>query len=881
MREQGEQGPGGGWTRLYMALLRCMPRSFRERHAGEIERTLAEGADGARGARLGIGAVIDLLWGLLAEWGRAVGRFFLRDLGNDIRIGLRGLWRAPGFTALAVVALALGMGANASVFSLVNEIVLQPLPVHQPDRLVNIYLDQPGANSFTGFSWPEYLDYRDAGAGLDGIAALSGIGVRYGEPGTEVRVGAAMVTDNYFDVLGVEAGRGRLFTPQEVAAAETVAVVSEGFWRRRLGGAPAVGARVRLNDMVFTIVGVLPQGFSGTFIGFPAEVWIPVTLMERMRPGSDLEARSEQPLEMFGRLPAGGSVAAADAALDAVAAELEESYPVLYRERRVKLFGMTGIDESMYEGVVGFVGVLLALSGLVLVTACLNVGGMLLARGSYRAHEMSLRAALGAPRWRLVRQVLVEAVALFALGTAAAIAVALQLNGVLRRFIEALPVPIGFDLQLDAGVLGFTLAVGLAAAVSTALSPALRVSGCSPTAALASGTRLTGAGQGTRRVFLVVQVAMSLILLVCAGLFVRAAQRGSRIDTGFDVDALTTTRIGLPAERYDEATALAFFEQLAARLRASSEVSAVSFSALPPIDVARSVMTARVPGFVDDDGDDEGAVDVNAVGHGYFAGIGLPVIAGRAFEPADQGGQRRVAVVNRTAAERFWPRRPPLGRVLFLDGVGTEVIGVVEDSRTVIQDPAPTALVYVPAEQQPSRRMTMVTRSDADLGALNRLVRREVAGLDASLPPPTTEPLVEIIELSMLPQRLAGQFAAGLGALALALVVCGMYGIVSYNVGCRRRELGVRVALGARPGRMVALVMRGGLGPLVSGLAVGAAGIAALTPVLRRFLLDVSPFDPLAFGGAALLLTAIAAFASWLPARGAARIDPAVAFRNE
>lgn len=876
-----ERRATGGWQRVYALLLRCMPHSFRERHAAEIEQTLTEGGNGVRGARRGFGATIDLLWGLLAEWGRALYRFAVRDLGRDARIGLRGLRRAPGFTALAVAALALGMGANASVFSLVNEIVLRPLPVRQPDRLVNIYLDQPGANSFTGFSWPEYLDYRQAGVGVDSVAALSGIGLRYGEPGSEARVGAAMVSDNYFEVLGVEADRGRLFTAPEADAAAAVAVVSNGFWQRRLGGRPVVGTEVRFNDIVFTVVGVLPRGFTGTFIGFPTEVWIPATLMERMRPGSDLEARSEQPLEMFGRLPAGRTAAAADAALDAFAAELEESFPVLYRERRVKLYAMTGIDQSMYDGVVGFVGVLLALSGLVLVTACLNVGGMLLARGSHRAHEMSLRAAIGAPRSRLVRQVLVEAVALFSLGTAAAIVIALQLNGLLRSFIEALPVPIGFDLRLDGRVLAFTLAVGLSTALLTALSPALRVSGSSPAAALRAGSRQTGGAQGARRAFLVVQVAMSLILLVCAGLFVRAAQRGARIDTGFDVEGLTTTAIGLPTERYDAPGARQFFAQLARRVEASPQVSAASYSTLPPIDVARSVMTARVPGFVDDDGDDERAVDVNAVGRRYFSTIDLPLVAGRPFEAGDEEGMRRVAIVNRTAAEIFWSGRPAIGRSLIVDGIGMDVVGVVENSRTVIQDATPTPLVYIPAGQQPARRMTLVARSSDDLAALNRLVRAEVARLDASLPPPTSAPLVAIIELSMLPQRLAGRFAAGLGLLALGLVVCGVYGIVSYTVGWRRRELGIRIALGARPTGMVTLVMRGGLGLLLLGLATGAAGIAALTPLLRGFLLDVSPFDPIAFGGAALLLTGITAFASWLPARGAARVDPAIALRNE
>ena len=867
---------------MYRGALRCMPRSFRAQHAGEIERTLAEGGNGTGGARFGWGAALDLAGGLLAEWGRAVRRFSLTDVGRDARVAVRGLRGAPGFTLLAVTALALGVGANASVFSLVNEIVLQPLPVREPERLVNIYLDQPGANSFTGFSWPEYRDYRAAPGDLEGLAALSGIGLRFGEAGAETRVSAALVSDNYFEVLGVEAARGRLFTPQEVSSAASVAVVSHGFWQRRAGGRGGiVGATVRFNDEPFTVIGVAPAGFSGTFIGFPAEAWVPVTLMERLRPGVQLEDRAEQPLELLARLPAGGTVAAADASLDTVAAELENAHPVLYRERRVKVFPLTGIDQSMYDGVVGFVALLLALSGLVLLAACLNVGGMLLARGSYRAREMAVRAALGAPRWRLVRQVLVEAVTLFALGTAAAVLVAVPLNGALRRFIEAVAAPVAFELQLDLRVLAFTLVVGLATAVLTALSPALRASSAMPSGALRAGAGQSVTSHRLRSAFLVGQVALSLVLLVTAGLFVRAAQRGAQLDTGFDVEALSTAFVGLPGERYDEAAAVDLFERLAERLELSPLVEAASFSALPPIDVARNVMTARVPGFVDEDGDDGRVVDVNAVGAEYFAAIGLPLREGRAFERADQEGMQRVAVVNRTAAETFWPQRAVSGRTVLLDGAELQVIGVVEDSRTVIQDATPTPLVYLPAGQQPGRSMTVVLRSRAAPGELTRLVRTELAALDATLSPPQVAPLGDIIELSLLPQRLAGRFAGGLGGLALALSVCGVYGIVAYAVGCRRRELGIRVALGGEPSGLVALVMRSGMGLVGLGVALGVVGLAAVTPLLRGFLLDVSPFDPLALGGAAALMLAGAALASWLPARRAARIDPAIVLKGE
>ncbi len=867
---------------LYRGLLRLMPSSFRDRHTAEIELALDDESARNESLRFWLLAIADLLWGLLVAWAGSLRSAAFGELKQDLRLAARGLLRAPVFTLLAVGALALGMGANTSVFTLVNEVLLRPLPVFEPNRLVDIHVEQPGANSFTGFSYPEYVDYRDAGTELQGIAASSGTSMRLGDEDQNVRVVGRVVSANYFEVLGIDAVEGRVFGTEEIRTRAHVIVVSDGFWQRRAGGRPGfVGSTIRLNGIPLTVIGVLPTGFSGRFIGFPSEFWIPVGLAGAFSPGAVLTSRADQGLELFGRLAEGATLAAAEASLDAVAVELESSYPVTNRNRRVSLTLMTGIDSSLRSGVLGFAGLLLVLAGLVLVTACLNVSSLLLARGSYRTREMSVRAALGASRVRLVRQLVVETLVLFCLGTAAAIVVAIQANALLRRFIDSLPVPLGFELQLDTRVLAFATAVGLATALATAVSPSLRLSGALPVGALRAGAGQTSGTNALRGAFLVGQVALSLMLLVATGLFVRAARSGAGLDVGFDAEVVSVAVVRLPAGHFTEPAAVELFATLADRLAGSPLIERATFSQAAPIGVARAAMNVTIPGVLDANGEDVHSIDVNAVGDGYFATLGIPLLEGRVFEPGDQGSMAGVAVVNRAMVDRFWPRDGALGQVFLVQGRPVRVVGMVENSRTVIQDPAPTPLAYMPAGQAPNQRMMVVLRSAADLGALSRVVADELAALEPFATPPAVRSATEIVSLWLLPQRLAGRFAGALGALAMILAVSGVYGVVSYTVGRRRRELGIRVALGGAPASQVALVMRGGLVLVAVGLFAGAFGVALLTPLLREFLVDVAPFDPFALGGAVALMASASLFAAYLPARRATRVDPVIALREE
>jgi len=871
--------------RLYRVLLRLLPRAFHQRHAEEIEDALA--AESANGVHRGVlsrgrfwfAAMIDLFAGALAEWTHNL----YRDGMQDMRYAGRALRRAPGFTFLAAGALALGMGANTAVFTLVNEVALRPLPVHEPQQLVNILVDQPGGNSFLGFSYPEYLDYRDRNRVLDGVAATTGTFLTVGEGGPAAT--GQLVSENYFDVLGIEPLRGRAFTHEEVRTAAPVAVVNHGFWQRQAGGSEGfVGSTLLLDGIPFTVIGVMPEGFSGIFIGFPSDISVPVTLMEQLRPGAELMSRQEQSLELFGRLQRGVTVAAADLALDALAADIESDFPAVNRDRRVHVYPLTGIDHSLQAGVTSFMAILLVLSSLVLLTACLNVGGLLLARGEYRRQEMAIRTAIGASRGRIVRQLVTETMALFAFGSVAALLLAVLVNSLLTRFVDSLPIPLGFDLHIDWRVLAFAGAVTLVTAVATGLLPALRTSQSRP--GLGSGQRQTADSQKLRSVFLVAQVAVSLILLMSAGLFLRAVQAGQRLDPGFELDGLVAAGFGLPVDEYDGNAARAFYEQVIDGMRAADPTARVSASSMPPIGVAHSAFPIAIPGYDPPPGQTGVGVDTNAVTAGYFETVGIPLLEGRTFERHDEDAARgmdgrQLAVINREMAERFWPGRSPVGRVIMDGDTEIEILGVLENTRHVIQDSSPSPLMYFLAAQRPAHRMLVLARTSSELGALNEALQAQVSRLDDSLAPASFQPADNAISFFLLPQRAAGRLVGALGLLALLLAAAGVSGIVSFAVGCRRRGLGIRVALGGEPRRQVALVMRGSLLLVGLGIGVGALGVAALAPLLRSFLFEVRTFDMSVVVMATGTMLLAALIAAYVPARRVLKLDAIEVLRSD
>lgn len=886
---------------IYRLVARLLPAEFRARHGEAMGAQLEQerprrGSPLPSAARFWARACLDVVRGVLPAWRRALhpaipprGDATLRGRTSsamdnwirDTQYGMRSLRRQPLVTGMCLAAIALGMGANAAVFTLVNEILLRPLPFPDPHELAVMHVEQPGANSFSGFSFPEVVDYRDRAAGIETAAATSGIGLRLGDD-EQLRIPSQLSSAEYFSVFAVEPARGRVFTRQEaeVGGSEAVVVVSYGFWQRRFAGADdLLGSTIELGGIPMTVIGIMPPGFTGPFIGFPMEAWVPLSVSDRLRPGTELASRTSQPFEVFVRLADGYELQAAEESLNVVAAQLEQQFPALNRSRRVSLTPVTGLDDSLRGSVLGFLGILLTLSGLVLVAACLNVGNLLLARSQARAPEIATRMALGASRLRLVRQLLTETLLLFLLGAALATGLAWQVNAALRRFVDSLEAPLGFELALDPRVLALTALATLLTALATGLSPAVRATRGSH-ARMLRGARGGGDSAHLRQIFVVGQVAASLVLLTVAGLFLRALAAGQELDPGFETGDLAVATAGLPADRYSAQQALVLFEQLERAVEAHPTVRAVALAQAPPLGVSRTPIAVDVDGVTPPEGQDAFFIDGNVVGASYFAAVGIEIVQGRGFGDADGMDGRLVGIVNQRLAEQFWDERSSIGRVLRLDGRQIELIGVVRDTRTRIQDSDIEPLLYLPHSQNPQLRQSLVIRSSATPAELSRLLAEELGGLDATLAAPQARPLSELIDSFLLPQRVASRAAGGLGLIGLLLALAGVYGIVAYALSLRRHELAIRMALGGRPGDVTRLVLRAGTRIVGLGTLAGLAIALLLGPLLRSFLVGVAPADPLTLAAAAGGLGAAALAAAWIPARRAARIAPADSLRE-
>jgi predicted permease len=802
----------------------------------------------------------------------------------QVRYACRTLLKAPAFTAAAVLTLALAIGAHTALFTLVNAILLRPLPgIADQGRLVNVHVHAtaPGGVRFGSFSHPNYRDLRDQQRALSGLAAFNGRGVSLGGPSGPELVGAQLVSGNYFSVLGVQPMRGRLIADADDRApgSSPVAVISHALWQRRFGGDPqAVGRPLTLNGFPFTVVGVAPVGFHGHFVGFPFEVWVPLSMAAQAAPGEDLMARQSGWLELVGRLAPGVTAAQAQASLAAVAAQLERDYPTTNKGLGVDLRPMTGIDDSLRPGVLSFLAALQAVGLAVLLIACVNVAGLLLARAATRRREVAVRLAVGASRADLVRQLLTETLVLFALGGLGGLAVAAWTADLLHAFQPSFPVPLRFDLRLDLRVVAFGLGSTLLTALPFGLAPALQASRVDLVPALKNQAAGGPGRSRLRGLFVAGQVALSVALLAGAGLLVRTLHRARSLDPGFDADGVQTARLDLSLLARDEAYGRAFYRRLVEAVQAAPAVEAVSLTRSVPL---RGTGTLVTPVQVEGRAGDPVAVGFNVVAPRYFETLRLPLVAGRDFRATDGPEAPGVAIVNQALARRFWPDQDAVGRRLQRGKAALEVVGVARDSAYGRPGEAPEPHLYLPHAQSFSPRMTLLARARGDLAPLAARIRAEVAGLEKDLPVLESTPLTEAVAFALFPQRMLATIAAALGGLGLLLAGTGLYGVVAYSVSRRAREMGVRVALGARARDLSVMVVREGFTLALYGLLPGLLLAVAAGRVLRSMLHGLSPADPLALGAVAALLAAVAGVASYLPARRASAVDPMVALRYE
>jgi putative ABC transport system permease protein len=809
------------------------------------------------------------------------------SLLQDVRYGFRTLTRAPGFTLIAIAVLALGIGANATVFSLANAFFLRPLNAADPAGVIRVC-----SNRFSTTGYRTYRELRDRNSTVAGLAAfqLQSFGLRI-DAETE-HVFGFIISGNFFSVLGVAPARGRLLAEgdDQVGAAPAV-VLSHAFWRRRFGGSPdVIGRTIALNDQPFTVVGVAAEGFTGVMAPLGGELWVPLAADALLRPALDSGRRLDTTsFHLIGRLRPGVGRDSAQAELDTIGRQVRQAAGETVAERAVSVYPGTVLHPEISPPVSAFTAVLMVVVALVLLIVCVNVANLVLARAAGRDTELAIRQALGAGRRRLVRQLLTENLLLSLAGAAGGLAIAYWSTRLLMRIQIPAPVPLALDLSVDVRVLAFITAVAIAATLAFGTAPALSASRVDLVRAL-KGIGGGGARHGRlRSVFLVAQVSLSVLLLVAAGLFIRSFRNARFIDLGFDAGPVLTAAIDLETRGYSEARGRDLIRSLAERLEAAPGITSVNV-----VDIVPVTLSNRAD-FMLRDGDVEPAqgqrpstplVYSNAVGPGHFKTLAIAMVAGRDFTYRDDDAGPRVAIVNETLARRFWPGKDAIGQRLRPLGSGAnardivEVVGVVRDSKYVSVGEDPRPFMYRPLAQAYTPRVTLLVRATGTPASTLATIKEHVRSLDAGLPVFNVATLTDATSVSLLPAQIAGNLLAALGLLAVVLAALGIYGVLSFLVRSRSREIGIRVALGATPREVAAMVVGQAMTWTLAGAAIGLAMAFLLSRFLAGFLYGISPTDPLTFGGVIALIGLVASMAALLPAVRASRLDPLVALRD-
>lgn len=824
----------------------------------------------------------------------------MNTLWQDLRYAVRTFAKAPGFTIIAVLSLAFGIGANAAIFTLVNAVLFKPMPVPHPEQLVALYTMEPSSRYPGQFSYPDYRDYRDHNEVFNDLFVHYGTPVSMKNNNDKAElIWGELISGNYFTGLGVVPEFGRVLTPDDDRAegASPVAVLRHTFWQRRFGGDPnIVGKQLRLNGHDFTVIGVAREGFSGTrFVGFIPDVWIPVSMHSSVVAGSEkwLESRGGQSFNVNGRLKPGVSIEQATAAMNVYARQLGEAYPrtnanisvgmvpaATKTQPAITLLGYVPIVSALLMGIVA----------LVLLIACANVANLLLARASVRRREIAIRLALGASRWRLIRQLLTESMLLSLAGGGLGLLLALWGNTLVPMAspkLDFATIDFGYDLALDKRILGFTLLVSLLTGIIFGLLPALQASKPDIVTTLKGET--LSAASGMRRLSLrnglvVSQIALSLVLLISAGLFVKSMQHAQELNPGFESKRITLASVDVGLHGYDEAKGRRFFKQIVEKVESLPGVEAASIAGPLPLDAYETGANLIVEGYVPRYENERIEVGYSTVGHDYFSAMNTSIVEGRSFTEHDDQSSPRVVIVNETVARRFWPNDRAIGKRVQL-GKGTspyyEIVGVAKDGKYLFIGEAPTEYMFLPHAQNYDGKMTLIARTSSEADNLGEAIRQQVANLDNELPVYGVKTMPVFLDrLLSGPKSIAG-LASVFGVVALLVASVGLYGVMSYAVAQRAREVGIRMALGAKSGDVLRLVLKEGLILIGAGVGIGLFAAVGATSLLSSFLYGVSQTDIATFITVPLMLTAVALVASYLPARRASKVDPMVALRYE
>jgi predicted permease len=814
----------------------------------------------------------------------------MENLFHDLRFGFRRLIKTPGFAIIAILSLALGIGANTAIFSLVNIILFRPMPYANPQEVVSVSaVGKEGA--MAAFSYPNYIDFRDRNEVLSGMLVSRFTYMSLSRNGNNEKIWGNLVSGNYFDVLGVKPALGRTFLPEEdkTRLSHPVVVISHALWQTRFGGDPSVvDSDVLINGRKFKIIGVAPAGFKGTEVIYTPEIYAPFAMQKWIEPESDyLDRRDAGNMFAAGRLKPGVSRAQAVASLNILAAQLARDFPADNEGLKIEILPTGFVLPQIRNSMLGISAALMGLVALVLLIACANLANLLLARAAERGKEIAVRLSIGASRGRIIRQLLTESVMLAVAGGLVGMALAQWIIDLIMALKPPVDIPIALELYVDWRVLVFSMIVSVITGVLFGLVPALQATRPDLIPALKDAASQSGVRRSLLRNGLVVtQISVSLILLIAAGLTLRALQQLRGLNPGFNPENALMMNFDLSLQGYQTEAGAQFRKRLLNRVESLPGVQSASITDFMPLSLSYNSGQVLIEGRPQERGVNTPTAMQSDVGLKYFETIGTPLVAGRDLNEQDQEGKTRSVVVNETFARKFFPGANPIENALGKqfrtspERQPWQIVGVAKDGKYWTIGEPPQPFVWFPIGDQLAYNYLLV-RTSAKPETVIGAVRGEFRNLDPNLPVTDVKTLTEHMKLSLFPARAFAALLSAFGLLALALAAIGIFGVMSYAVSQRTREIGVRMALGAGAMDVFKLVVGRGLMLTAIGVAIGLALALVGMRLISNLLYNVSAIDPLAFAGVTLLLVAVAFLACYFPARRAMKTDPMVALRYE
>ena len=865
-----------------------------QQRAEDLERAGMARAEAQRRARVEFGGGEKYK----EECREAMGTRFFDALIQDMRFGLRTLRKSPGFTFVAVLTIALGIGANTAVFSVVDWLILRPLSAKDPGQLAYLVVQRSDGGYENGFSYPNFEDIRKETTAVFSYVAgvepfqMDGLSV----DGNTTPIWTNYVTGDFFELMGVRPALGRFILPSEgkVAGADPVLVISYSFWQTRFGGdANIIGKKASINGHPITIIGVAPKGFHGALAILDTQGYLPLGMaVTNLVNHSDFLVNRQDAVDLIliARLKPGISVAAARPVLDVAAKRIAQEYPQIdkWKSMRAAALGAAppSADPSNPLGVIA--GIFLVLAGLVLLLACMNIANLLLVRAGVRGREMAVRAALGAARTRLLRQMFTESILLAVLGCVGGIALGFLASRAFGAINLGSAIPVVLDFQFSWHVLAYAIGAALLTGVAVGIAPALRASRINLNEVLHQGGRTATTGhQRLRATLVVAEISGSLVLLIVAGLFSRSLSMVQHVDLGFDASHVLNLSMDPHEAGYTDARGGQFFQDVLERVRNLPGVKSASVAASVPMGLYSYGDGLKIDGYEPSKNQPAPEAGYNSVSPDYFETMHIPLLRGRNFLAADDQNAPRVAIINEAMAKRYWPNQNPIGRNFVMDtdpSHAVQVVGIVKDSRTGSISDTIGPYLYVPFEQRYEKLATLQIRTAAaDPASLSQAVLDVIRSVEPAMPVFDVHPMTAALDTpnGTLLFEMGTGLAGGLGALGLVFAIIGVYGVVSYAAAQRTQEIGIRIALGARPSEIVKMMLRQGLVMIGLGVAIGIALAAGTSQLMRDLLVGVRPLDPLTYGSASLFLALTALAASYFPARRAMKVDPLVALRYE